>query len=91
MENVQNLPPHQQQQFMQKLEQAQMTDSLTMYNNLVERCFEACSYSFRSKTLEKYETSCMENCASRYIKMAQRVGLRFQEHQAMQQQQQQPK
>ena len=26
-----------------------------------------------------------ENCASRYIKMTQRVGLRFAEHQAMQQ------
>jgi hypothetical protein len=27
----------------------------------------------------------MENCAGRYVKMTQRVGLRFAEHQAMQQ------
>mmetsp|Transcript_23151 Transcript_23151/g.48906 ORF Transcript_23151/g.48906 Transcript_23151/m.48906 type:complete len:97 (-) Transcript_23151:224-514(-) len=85
MDGVQNLPPHIQGQFMQNLEQMQMKDSLTMYNNLVERCFNSCVSSFRSKSLDKYETSCVENCASRYIKMTQRVGLRFAEHQAMQQ------
>uniref|UniRef100_A0A7S2HI50 Mitochondrial import inner membrane translocase subunit n=1 Tax=Helicotheca tamesis TaxID=374047 RepID=A0A7S2HI50_9STRA len=85
MESVQNLPPHVQQEFMKKLEQMQMKDSLTMYNNLVERCFTTCVNSYRSKTLDKWETSCVENCASRYIKMTQRVGLRFAEHQAMQQ------
>lgn len=58
---------------------------ISMYNTLVERCFEGCVGSFRSKTLDKSETSCVENCAARYIKMTQRVGLRFAEHQAMQQ------
>mmetsp|Transcript_27183 Transcript_27183/g.65973 ORF Transcript_27183/g.65973 Transcript_27183/m.65973 type:complete len:99 (+) Transcript_27183:56-352(+) len=85
MEAVQNLPAHQQQEFMKHLEQMQLKDSLTMYNNLVVRCFDGCVYSFRSKTLDKSETSCLENCAGRYIKMTQRVGLRFAEHQAMQQ------
>lgn len=56
-----------------------------MYNNLVERCFEGCVGSFRSKTLDKSETACVENCAGRYVKMTQRVGLRFAEHQALQQ------
>ena len=56
-----------------------------MYTNLVDRCFNTCSTSFRSKSLDKYETGCIENCANRYIKMAQRVGLRFAENQAMQQ------
>mmetsp|Transcript_31026 Transcript_31026/g.34319 ORF Transcript_31026/g.34319 Transcript_31026/m.34319 type:complete len:100 (-) Transcript_31026:371-670(-) len=85
MEAVQNLPPHQQQEFMRKLEEMQMKDSLTMYNNLVERCFGQCVSSFRSKTLDKSEATCIENCSSRFIKMTQRVGLRFAEHQAMQQ------
>eukprot|EP00934_Nitzschia_sp_Nitz4_P004645 Nitzschia sp. Nitz4//scaffold226_size53432//4353//4817//NITZ4_006690-RA/size53432-augustus-gene-0.53-mRNA-1//1//CDS//3329542718//4635//frame0 len=85
MDAVQQLPPHQQQEFMKHLEQMQLKDSLTMYNNLVERCFEGCISSFRSKTLDKGEAGCVENCASRYIKMTQRVGLRFAEHQAMQQ------
>jgi import inner membrane translocase subunit TIM9 len=56
-----------------------------MYNNLVERCFDACVSSFRSKALDKSETACVEQCASRYVKMTQRVGLRFAEHQALQQ------
>ncbi|KAL7525375.1 hypothetical protein ACHAXR_000984 [Thalassiosira sp. AJA248-18] len=85
MDGVQNLPPHIQGEFMKTLEQMQMKDSLTMYNTLVERCFGTCVSSFRSKSLDKKETSCVENCAERYIKMTQRVGLRFAEHQAMQQ------
>eukprot|EP00529_Nitzschia_sp_RCC80_P034576 CAMPEP_0113460168 /NCGR_PEP_ID=MMETSP0014_2-20120614/10842_1 /TAXON_ID=2857 /ORGANISM="Nitzschia sp." /LENGTH=98 /DNA_ID=CAMNT_0000351801 /DNA_START=90 /DNA_END=386 /DNA_ORIENTATION=- /assembly_acc=CAM_ASM_000159 len=85
MEAVQNLPAYQQQEFMKHLEQMQLKDSLTMYNGLVERCFEGCVTSFRSKTLDKSEITCMEHCAGRYIKMTQRVGLRFAEHQAMQQ------
>ena len=62
-----------------------LTLSFRMYNNLVERCFEGCVSSFRSKALDKSESACVENCAARYVKMTQRVGLRFAEHQAMQQ------
>jgi len=76
---------HQQQELMRQLENMQLKDSLAMYNNLVERCFDGCVSSFRSKTLDKSETACVENCAARYVKMTQRVGLRFAEHQAMQQ------
>jgi len=70
---------------MKTLEQMQIKDSLVMYNTLTERCFQTCVSSFRSKTLDKHETSCIENCAERYIKMTQRVGLRFAEDQAMRQ------
>eukprot|EP00978_Attheya_sp_CCMP212_P027837 scaffold94187_cov52-Attheya_sp.AAC.2 len=56
-----------------------------MYANLVDRCFAPCITTFRSKSLDKSEASCVEACASRYVKMTQRVGLRFAEHQALQQ------
>jgi import inner membrane translocase subunit TIM9 len=56
-----------------------------MYNTLVARCFDGCVTNFRSKALDKSEITCVEHCAGRYIKMTQRVGLRFAEHQAMQQ------
>ena len=56
-----------------------------MYNTLTERCFTTCVSSFRSKTLDKGETTCIANCAERYIKMTQRVGLRFAEDQALRQ------
>ena len=58
---------------------------LRMYNNVVMQCFDTCVGGFRSKTLSKGEVGCVEHCAERYIKMTQRVGLRFAEHQAMQQ------
>lgn len=85
-----------------------------MYNTLVSRCFDSCVTSFRSKTLDKSESLCVDHCActylylhcvcdsclsivsyvyslshthtARYVKMTQRVGLRFAEHQALQQQ-----
>lgn len=56
----------------------------SMYMNLVERCFGTCVNNFRSKHLDKHEAKCLENCSERYIKSANRTGLRFQEHQAMQ-------
>jgi import inner membrane translocase subunit TIM9 len=60
----------------------------SMYNNLVSRCFDGCVTGFRSKTLGKSEIDCVEHCASRYVKMTQRVGLRFAEHQALNQKKQ---
>mmetsp|Transcript_497 Transcript_497/g.675 ORF Transcript_497/g.675 Transcript_497/m.675 type:complete len:99 (+) Transcript_497:194-490(+) len=85
MESVQNMQPHQQQLFMKEMENLQLKDSLTMYNTLVARCFDGCISSFRSKALDKSEITCVEHCGARYIKMTQRVGLRFAEHQAVQQ------
>mmetsp|Transcript_5954 Transcript_5954/g.10000 ORF Transcript_5954/g.10000 Transcript_5954/m.10000 type:complete len:104 (-) Transcript_5954:655-966(-) len=79
------LSPLQQQQLMQEMEKMQMKDSLTMYTRLVDRCFHSCVSSFRSKSLDKSEIACAENCSARFLKMTQRVGLRFAEHQAMQQ------
>ena len=61
------------------------THLLSMYTRLVDRCFHSCVSSFRSKSLDKSEIACAENCAARFLKMTQRVGLRFAEHQAMQQ------
>ena len=56
-----------------------------MYTSLVQRYFDSCVTSYKSKTLDSYETDCLENCASKFIKMTARTGMRFQEHQAMQQ------
>ena len=52
--------------------------------NLVETCFGTCVDNFRNKTLDKYETKCLENCSERYFKTANRTGLRLYEQQASQ-------
>lgn len=84
MNALQNIPEHQKPEFMRSLETMQMKDSLKMYNNLVEQCFAHCVASFRSKALDKKEDECICRCAEKYIKLTQRVGFRFAEHQAAQ-------
>ena len=77
------MPPAQQAEFMRKVEEAQMMDSLRMYNRIVERCFCECVQgSMRTKKLDGKETECVEHCASKFIKNTQRVGRRFAEKQA---------
>ncbi|GJY16067.1 mitochondrial import inner membrane translocase subunit TIM9 [Tanacetum coccineum] len=53
--------------------------NLRMYNNLVERCFTDCVDSFRRKTLDKQEETCVKRCAEKFLKHSMRVGLRFAE------------
>mmetsp|Transcript_26985 Transcript_26985/g.53908 ORF Transcript_26985/g.53908 Transcript_26985/m.53908 type:complete len:102 (-) Transcript_26985:39-344(-) len=91
MDALEILTPEQQQKFMAEFQLLQIRDNGKMYNDVVHRCYDKCVGSFRSKTLEKDERSCLDNCASRFIKGTQRVGRRFAERQqalAAQQQQQ---
>jgi import inner membrane translocase subunit TIM9 len=53
--------------------------SLKMYNSLVERCFCHCVESFRRKTLDKQEETCVKRCAEKYLKHSMRVSMRFAE------------
>ncbi|KAL0922412.1 hypothetical protein M5K25_006396 [Dendrobium thyrsiflorum] len=54
-------------------------DHLRMYNSLVERCFNDCVDSFRRKTLDKQEETCVRRCAEKFLKHSMRVGMRFAE------------
>mmetsp|Transcript_31674 Transcript_31674/g.62746 ORF Transcript_31674/g.62746 Transcript_31674/m.62746 type:complete len:98 (+) Transcript_31674:87-380(+) len=85
MENIQNLPPYQQQALMVELGQIQMKESIRTYNKVVYECYDTCVHSFRAKSLDKWEKGCVDKCAARFIKTTQRVGLRFGEYQAKQQ------
>ena len=40
--------------------------------------------TFKSKSLDTKEDECICKCAEKYIKLTQRVGFRFAEHQASQ-------
>ncbi|KAJ0734655.1 putative Tim10-like domain superfamily protein [Helianthus annuus] len=53
--------------------------SLRMYNTLVERCFTDCVDTFRRKTLDKQEETCVKRCAEKFLKHSMRVGMRFAE------------
>mmetsp|Transcript_28966 Transcript_28966/g.52336 ORF Transcript_28966/g.52336 Transcript_28966/m.52336 type:complete len:98 (+) Transcript_28966:1-294(+) len=86
----------QQRQFMQHLQTMQIKDSLRMYNDLNDKCFAVCvkptgggwvsgPQGFKSKKLDGAEEKCIEECAAKFIKLTQRVGLRFAENQQAQQ------
>ena len=84
MNAVNQIPEHEKPAFMASLEAMQTKDSLRMYNDLVERCYLQCVTSFRSQSLNETEKTCVASCAEKYIKLTQRVGFRFAEHQAQQ-------
>ncbi|BGP56973.1 protein transporter tim9 [Rhodotorula sphaerocarpa] len=60
----------------------QMKDFMSLYSNLVERCFLSCCQDFTSKALSSKEESCVMNCADKFLKHSERVGLRFSEQNA---------
>jgi import inner membrane translocase subunit TIM9 len=49
MNAIQQLPQHQQQDLQRQIEEMSLKDSLLMYNNVVEKCFNECVTGFRSK------------------------------------------
>jgi import inner membrane translocase subunit TIM9 len=81
MDSFNRLPEYQKAEFMKHLEEQQVKDSLRMYNNLVESCFDKCVTSFRSKQLEEGEAKCMTQCTEKFLKLTQRVGFRYNEYQ----------
>lgn len=91
MDALQNIPDHQKKEFFQHLEDQQLKDSLKMYNNLVENCFDKCVMTdwygnFNSKQLAEPESKCLTQCAEKFMKLTQRVGFRFSEIQALKEQ-----
>ncbi|KAH9933120.1 mitochondrial import inner membrane translocase subunit TIM9 [Epithele typhae] len=61
------------------IERKQMQDFMRLYNNLVDRCFNACVNDFTSKALSSKEEQCVLNCTDKFFKHSERVGLRFAE------------
>ncbi|TGZ83052.1 putative mitochondrial intermembrane space translocase subunit Tim9 [Ascodesmis nigricans] len=56
-----------------------MKDFMTMYSNLVQNCFNDCINDFTSKAVSAKENSCVTNCATKFMKASERLGMRFQE------------
>ncbi|CAK9218448.1 unnamed protein product [Sphagnum jensenii] len=73
------LPDEDKHRMSTMIDQLQVRDSLKMYNSLVERCFGHCVESFRRKTLDKQEETCVRRCAEKYLKHSMRVSMRFAE------------
>lgn len=65
--------------FLAQLEHMQIRDSMRLYNNLVQRCFNDCVDDFRSKHLTSAEETCVTKCCEKFLNLSARTGQRFQE------------
>ncbi|KAJ7519589.1 hypothetical protein O6H91_20G045100 [Diphasiastrum complanatum] len=79
MADLEGLGEEDKQRMTTMIESLQVRDSLKMYNLLVERCFTHCVDSFRRKTLDKQEETCVRRCAEKFLKHSMRVSMRFAE------------
>ncbi|KAL8371328.1 hypothetical protein RB595_001247 [Gaeumannomyces hyphopodioides] len=57
---------------------------MQLFSNLVDHCFMSCIDDFTSKSLSSRETGCVARCVQKDMAAAQRLGERFQEHNAAQ-------
>ncbi|KAK7754249.1 protein transporter tim9 [Diatrype stigma] len=73
----------------QRMQKRQLKEFLGLFSNLVDHCFVSCIDDFSSKALSGKETGCVSRCVQKHMAMSQRLSERFQEHNALLQQQQQ--
>ncbi|CAD5234162.1 UNVERIFIED_CONTAM: Mitochondrial import inner membrane translocase subunit Tim9, partial [Eudyptes robustus] len=59
-------------------------DFLMQYNMVTEQCFTSCVQDLTSRQVSDKEERCAKNCLDKYLKMTQRLSMRFQEHQLLQ-------
>lgn len=60
-----------------------MKDFLRLFTSLVDRCFTDCISDFTTKALKEKEEGCVVKCVEKFMKHSERVGARFQEHNAL--------
>ncbi|GMY39374.1 mitochondrial import inner membrane translocase subunit Tim9 [Fagus crenata] len=77
--DLDSLPEADKLRMSTMIDQLQIRDSLRMYNSLVERCFNDCVDTFKHKSLQKQEETCVRCCAEKFLKHSMRVGMRFAE------------
>ncbi|XP_071482324.1 mitochondrial import inner membrane translocase subunit Tim9-like [Diadema antillarum] len=67
-----------------QMDAKQLKEFLQSYNKLTEACFSDCIGDFTSRKMLDSEKRCSFNCMEKYLKMTQRISLRFQEYQVQQ-------
>ncbi|RVE57676.1 hypothetical protein OJAV_G00218420 [Oryzias javanicus] len=58
----------------------QFKEFLGTYNKVTENCFMDCVKDFTTREVKPEESSCSESCLQKYLKMTQRISMRFQEY-----------
>lgn len=81
MQGMEKMPQRDQSAALEQLNEMQMAESMNTFNGLVERCFNECMTSFRTKSLDAPKEQCVQRCVQKTMAFSQRVALRFQEKQ----------
>ncbi|XP_042720666.1 mitochondrial import inner membrane translocase subunit Tim9 isoform X1 [Lagopus leucura] len=58
----------------------QFKEFLGTYNKITENCFMDCIRDFTTREVKPEEITCSEHCLQKYLKMTQRISMRFQEY-----------
>ncbi|QIW96442.1 hypothetical protein AMS68_001960 [Peltaster fructicola] len=82
MSGMDMLTPAEQRELQGRMERKQMKEFMSMYSNLVQRCFNDCVSDFTSKSLASREEGCVMRCVDKWLKASERLGERFQEKNA---------
>ena len=77
------------------LNRMQVKDTVRLFNEMTETCFQTCVKDFLQRNLDSKEDECVDGCAKKFLAHQKRVGMRFgelqfqlQQKQAAEQQQQ---
>ncbi|XP_032232896.2 mitochondrial import inner membrane translocase subunit Tim9 [Nematostella vectensis] len=77
---MENLTPEQ----VREQEVKQFQNFLSYYNRLTEMCFTDCIHDFTNRRIAANENNCAMHCTEKFLKVMQRIGVRLQEVQMMQ-------
>ncbi|XP_014445783.1 mitochondrial import inner membrane translocase subunit Tim9-like isoform X1 [Tupaia chinensis] len=58
----------------------QFKEFLGIYNKFTETCSLDCVKDFTTREVKPEEMTCSEHCLWKYLKMTQRISMRFQEY-----------
>lgn len=81
MADMDSLSERDKAKVLARVSDMQMQAPINIYNNLVERCFNECVASSRTKAPENKEDQCVKRCVQELMSFRQRVAQRFQEKQ----------
>ncbi|RDA90483.1 hypothetical protein CP533_3025 [Ophiocordyceps camponoti-saundersi (nom. inval.)] len=77
-----SLSSAEQRQLEQRIQKRQIKEFMGVFGGVVEHCFVSCVDDFTSKSLSSRENGCISRCVSKWMATQQRLGERFQEHNA---------
>ncbi|KEY67241.1 hypothetical protein S40285_00151 [Stachybotrys chlorohalonatus IBT 40285] len=86
-----SLSTSEQRMLEQRLQKRQVKEFMGAFGNLTENCFNSCIDDFTSKAISSRESGCLNRCVLKWMATQQRIGDRFQEHNAVLAQQMQNK